>query len=62
MLIGAVRVSTAVYAWYSMLAAPLITGKLKELGNAFLGNFGMSLDKLQTKKDPETGAYNISFG
>eukprot|EP00752_Nemacystus_decipiens_P005325 g4829.t1 len=37
-------------------------GKLKELGNSFLGNFGLSLDNLKTKQDPETGAYSISFG
>ena len=46
----------------SMLTTRQITGKLKELGNSFLGNFGLSLDNLKTKKDPETGAYNISFG
>lgn len=39
-----------------------ITGKLKEIGNSILGNFGMSLDNFKTKKDPETGAVNISFG
>eukprot|EP00903_Cladosiphon_okamuranus_P007845 g7589.t1 len=37
-------------------------GKLKELGNSLLGNFGLSLDNFKTKQDPETGAYSISFG
>ncbi len=36
-------------------------GKLKDLGNMFLGNFGMSLDNFKTVKDPSTGNYSISF-
>jgi len=36
-------------------------GKLKDLGNSILGNFGMSLDNFKTNKDPNTGSYNISF-
>jgi len=36
-------------------------GKLKDLGNSFLGKFGMSLDNFKTTKDPSTGAYNISM-
>lgn len=41
---------------------PPTAGKLKEIGNSILGNFGLSLDNIKTKKDPETGSYNISFG
>jgi len=37
-------------------------GKLKDLGNSFLGKFGMSLDSFKSTQDPETGSYNISFG
>lgn len=36
-------------------------GKLKELGNTVLGNFGMSLDNFKAEKDPSTGSYSISF-
>lgn len=36
-------------------------GKLKDLGNSILGNFGMSLDNFNAQKDPNTGSYNISF-
>jgi len=36
-------------------------GKLKDLGNSILGNFGMSLDNFKTEKDPNTGSYSISF-
>ena len=36
-------------------------GKLKDLGNSILGNFGMSLDNFKTVKDPATGSYSISF-
>ncbi len=34
-------------------------GKLKELGNNILGNFGMSLDNFKFEQDPSTGAYSI---
>ncbi|GAB5370561.1 hypothetical protein AAMO2058_001503500 [Amorphochlora amoebiformis] len=36
-------------------------GKLKDLGNMFLGNFGMSMDNFKAQKDPNTGSYNIQF-
>jgi len=36
-------------------------GKLKDLGNMFLGNFGMSLDNFKATKDESTGSYNISY-
>jgi hypothetical protein len=36
-------------------------GKLKELGNSLLGNFGMSLDNFKAVKDPSSGSYSISF-
>ena len=38
-----------------------VMGKMKELGNTILGKFGMSLDNFKAEKNPETGAYNISF-
>ncbi len=34
-------------------------GKLKELGNSILGNFGMSLDNFKMTQDPATGSWNI---
>ena len=34
-------------------------GKLKELGNSILGNFGMSLDNFKMNQDPATGSWNI---
>jgi hypothetical protein len=34
-------------------------GKLKELGNSILGNFGMSLDNFKMNQDPNTGSWNI---
>jgi len=36
-------------------------GKLKELGNSLLGNFGLSLDNFKMDKDPNSGSYNIRF-
>ena len=36
-------------------------GKLKELGNSILGNFGMSLDSFKMAQDPKTGGWNISM-
>jgi hypothetical protein len=38
-----------------------ILGKLKDLGNSLLGNFGLSLDNFKTVQDPKTGSYNIQF-
>ena len=37
------------------------SGKLKDLGNMFLSNFGLSVDNFQAKKDPATGSYSINF-
>lgn len=34
---------------------------LKELGNRFLGNFGMSTDDFKFEKDPETGSYSLKM-
>jgi len=36
-------------------------GKLKELGNSILGNFGMSLDQFKFKQDPQTGSWTIGM-
>ena len=38
-----------------------VFGKLKELGNMFLGNFGLSTDNFKATKDPNTGSYSINF-
>lgn len=35
--------------------------QLKELGNSFLSNFGMSLDNFKAEKDPDTGSYSIQM-
>jgi len=36
--------------------------KLKELGNSFLGLFGMSVDQFRFQQDPVTGNYSVSTG
>eukprot|EP01031_Cornospumella_fuschlensis_P022285 gene22285-27248_t len=36
-------------------------GKLKELGNTILGNFGMSLDNFKMVQDPKTGGWSINM-
>ena len=33
---------------------------MKNLGNMFLGNFGMSMDNFKTNQNPD-GTYNIQF-
>jgi tetratricopeptide (TPR) repeat protein len=37
-------------------------GKLKDLGNTILGNFGMSLDDFKMQQDPSTGSWSINMG
>jgi len=37
-------------------------GKLKDLGNSILGNFGMSVDDFKFNQDPVTGGYSMSMG
>jgi hypothetical protein len=36
-------------------------GKLKDLGNAILGNFGLSMDNFAAVQDSKTGGLSISF-
>ena len=38
-----------------------MVGKMKELGNSLLGNFGLSLDNFKAEKDEKTGSYSIRF-
>ena len=38
-----------------------VLGKLKDLGNSFLGNFGMSLDNFKMEQDPATGGYSVKM-
>lgn len=37
------------------------SGKMKELGNMFLGKIGLSTDNFKMEKDPNTGSYSIQF-
>jgi len=36
-------------------------GQLKDLGNQFLGSFGISLDNFKMEKNENTGSYNLSY-
>jgi len=36
-------------------------GKLREVGDSFLGLFGLSTKNFQVAQDPKTGSYNINF-
>lgn len=44
-----------------MVATTPLAGKLKDLGNMFLGNFGLSVDNFKATKDESSGSYNISY-
>ena len=37
-------------------------GKLKDLGNSILGNFGMSVDDFKFQQDPNTGSWSMNMG
>lgn len=37
-------------------------GKLKDLGNSILGNFGMSVDDFKFQQDPSTGSWSMNMG